>query len=192
MGRIMKRWWLVILLLLSVGINLGVLLTLAAGKLGRQSPARPSLSLEQELAGLESRVEPFVVRMADELGVEGEIRRQFADHQRRFFEQTARARRSYRQVQQQLVREIGGPAPDRQRVDLLLDELAQAYAVQERAFVDNLLDTREILEPAQWRKFSRYLRRVRQATQAGAKNPERRFRQQLQERQRRLAEPRDP
>ncbi len=180
----MKRWWLLILLLLSVGINIGLMLAFASGKLSQKLQPRQSLALEQELSRIEGRIGPFVRRMADELGLQDEKRRLFSRQQRRFFQKTLQAHRHFREVQKQLVHEIAAAESDRQSIDHLLDELVAAYAAQERAFVDNMVATRELLDDQQRQRFSRFLARVRQLAQGGGRSRERRARQRLQERQR--------
>ena len=46
-------------------------------------------------------------------------------------------------------------------IDAILEEIAAAHVELERSFVDNLLDTREILGPEQERRFIHFLRRLR-------------------------------
>jgi len=187
-----RRWWLLILLLLSVGINIGLILAFASGKLSQQAQLRQPSALEQELSRIEGRIGPFVMRMADELGLQAEKRRLFARHQRRFFQQTLAARRRFREVQKQLVHEIAAADPDRQSIDRFLDQLVAAYAAQERAFVDNMVATRELLDDQQRQKFSRFLVRVRQLAQGGGRSSDRRARQRFQELQRQRGQRRGP
>ncbi len=134
----MKRWWLLIALLLSVGINVGILATLAfqprlAGPAaipatGGPPPADP-------LAGdpgvgpsdplpREGRMPPVVERMADELHLEGEKREAFVEIQRAFFEQTLAARSGMARIQREIRREVTSEDPDRERADRLLAEAA--------------------------------------------------------------------
>ncbi len=165
----MKKWWLVIALALSIGANIGILATRLVAT--REVPARPEV--EDAGAGgevpdaasrpLPRRLPPMVLRMADELGLEGERRDAFVANQRQFFKQTLEARARVRQLQLRLRREVTSTEPDRVAVEELLEQLTAARVDLERAFIDNLLDTREILDPEQQRRFQHFLGRLRQA-----------------------------
>ncbi len=82
----MKRWWIVIALLLSVGVNVGILATLATRKLASSPP--PSADgpapppLREEAREEEGGSFPRVHRLADRLGLEGEQRRRFVTSSR--------------------------------------------------------------------------------------------------------------
>ncbi len=158
----MKRWWLVIALALSIGANIGILAT-------RLVPARPEVQdvgAEDEGPDV-SRPSPrelprMVLRMTDEMGLEGQRRDAFIANQRKFFQGTLEARARVRRLQFQLRREVTADEPDRKAVEELLEQLTAARIDLERAFIDNLLDTREILDPEQQRRFQRFLGRLRQ------------------------------
>ncbi len=162
----MKRWWLVIALLLSLGINIGLL----AGRAFQPRPAEvedvedpvDDGRVEMPAMPREGRLPPVVHRMADELGLEGAKRDAFVEIQRTFFEQTLTARRRMVQVQGRVRDEITSGEPDREALDALLIELSDAHTALERAFVTNLLDTRELLDPGQERRYMRFLRHMRQ------------------------------
>ena len=157
----MKRWWLMIALLLSVGINVGILATLAFQS---RSPAKeatvepPDRSAE---APREEREPRIIRRMADELRLEGEKRAAFTQIQRTFFEQTLAARSRMARLQREIRAEVTATDPDRDALDQLLVELSAAHTDLERAFVINLLDSRELLDGEQERRFMHFLRRIR-------------------------------
>ncbi|MEE8523247.1 MAG: periplasmic heavy metal sensor [Thermoanaerobaculia bacterium] len=171
----MKQWWLVMALLLSVGINIGILAgrawpgreapeggggaAVAADRWGREPPP------EAPAAGREApRRQPRVVeRMATELRLSGDERERFIERQVSFFEQTIAARIRFGRLQNELSGELVVGDPDRQRIDALLADIAAAHVDLERAFVDNLLDTREILDPEQQRRFLHFLQRLRRS-----------------------------
>ncbi len=119
----MKRWWLVIVLLLSVGLNLGILAAIAARRAqpgpGPRDP-RPAEALNPVADPL-----PRLPRLADRLGLEGEERRRFIDIQWELFQKTGRLRLRRGEVHRELKRELTRGEPDRQRVDQLLRESAR-------------------------------------------------------------------
>ncbi len=158
----MKQWWLIIALLLSLGINIGLFA-------GRFLPARevPEAAMDPEPPppppGRErDRLPPVARRMADELGLAGEERRAFLDIQRTFFQQTLSARARVGRLQAQVRREMFAEEPDREAIDGLLERIAEAHVDLERAFVDNLLAARELLDPEQEKRYLRFLHRLRQ------------------------------
>ncbi len=166
----MKQWWLVMALLLSVGINIGILA-------GRAWPGRGAVDNGGgTVEGPEAEAPPadprtswrgrqprFVERMATELGLEGEDRERFIERQASFFEQTVTARIQFGRLQNELRRELIEGRSDRDRIDALLEEIAAAHIELERAFVDNLFDTREILTPEQQRRFLYFLHHLRRS-----------------------------
>ena len=183
----MKRWWLMIALLLSVGVNVGILATLAfqgrspgSGATDGGTEALPTGEIgaggAEDPAPRPERQPPVIRRMADELGLEGEKRAAFIDVQRAFFEQTLGARSRMARLQREIRREVTSEDPDREALDRLLVELSTAHTDLERAFVTNLLDSRELLDREQERRFMHFLRRLRQVRG----EVERRFRERWQ------------
>ncbi len=161
----MKRWWLMIALLLSVGINVGILATLAfqsrspdKDAVVEAPPGKPDRSAESPREELQPRI---IRRMADELRLEGEKRAAFTQIQRTFFEQTLAARSRMARLQREIRAEVTATDPDRDALDQLLVELSAAHTDLERAFVTNLLDSRELLDGEQERRFMHFLRRIR-------------------------------
>ncbi len=182
----MRRWWLLIALLLSVGINIGILATLAfqarSAALEGDELAKTSVADAETAEGAdgdpagdsaadgaagesparEERFPPVIQRMANELHLEGEKRATFIDVQREFFEQTLTARARMERLQREIRREVTSGDPDRDDLDRLLVELSAAHTDLERAFVNNLLDSRELLDSEQEKRFMHFLRRMRQ------------------------------
>ena len=149
----MKRWWLVILLLLSLGLNLGMLLPRLGG--ASKEPLDDPPASEQ-------RMPPILRRMANELRLQGETRQTFLSMQHEFFRQTREGREKVGRIQDELRREVVSRNPDRERVDRLLDELASTQAHLERVFVTHLLDSRELLDGRRERQFLRMMQHLRQ------------------------------
>ena len=171
-----QRWWLIIALLLSLGLNLGFL---ASRVLQQRSAAAgdvdgvPRAGSAEDPERLEGRLPRLVRRMADELGLEGEQRVAFVEIQRTFFAETLAARGRMAQLQNEIRREVTSENPDRQALDEKLSELSVAHTDLERAFVTNLLDSRELLDSDQERRFMHFLHRMRHVRA----DVERRFRE---------------
>ena len=173
----MKRWWLIIALLLSVGINIGILASRVwpPRASDQTTPAVPGQRRAERPGPPIDRVPPVIFRLVDQLGLRGEDREAFIDIQRRFLERTRSARTRVGRLQIRLRRELGAAEPDRARIDELLDQLGAAHAELERAFVDDLLSSRELLDAEQEKIFLRFLGRIRQFR----KEDERRLRERL-------------
>ena len=170
----MSRRTLGFVLLLSLGVNLGLL---AAVGLQLWSDRRaPSVEeVVEEPAALETgalldeerfRVETAPVRrraaaLADELGLEGERRDRFVAVQRRFLEGTWIERRRVLGLQLRLRRELGAPRPDQRTVDELIDQLAAARRELDRGLARTVFETRELLEPEEERLYLRFLDELR-------------------------------
>lgn len=157
----MRRWWLVLALLLSVGINVGILSVLAVHRLSPPGP--PARMPPAVTAGVE--------RFADHLGLEGESRQRFVELQRGFFESTRKGRERMERLRRQLRRELTARRPDRERVEETLAELARTYAGLEGAFARLVLDTREVLNPRQQREYLRFLARLRAGVEGARPGP---------------------
>lgn len=187
----MRRWWLLVALLLSVGINGGILGTLAvqhfrqpappAGPEFEPAPPRPGeLEPPPEPGGPPpgpaapdlAEPRPELGPLADRLGVTGESRRRFLDLQERFV--AARREQRFRivQLQAELRANLVAERPDRARVQAATQALGEAYAALDRALADNILATREILTPEQQRRFLVFVEaRLRQLQAGGAPKP---------------------
>ena len=104
----MKRWWLWIVLLLSLGVNVGILTTLAVDRLrgGEAPPADP-------VSGRPARPAPGFQNLADRLGLEGERRQRFIDIQRGAFERMRGDRQRLRAARLELRRELVSGTSDK-------------------------------------------------------------------------------
>jgi Spy/CpxP family protein refolding chaperone len=150
-----KRWWLVLALLLSLGVNLGILAVLVLHRLRPPPPPPEMLPAPVLEAGVE--------RLADRLGLTGDPRQRFVELQRGFFETTRRERQRMVELHQELRAELTSGDPDRQRVEAILGELGQGYSAVEGALARLILDSREVLDPRQQRQYLIFLSRLRGA-----------------------------
>lgn len=147
----MRRWWVVIALLLSVGVNVGLFAAILAGR-WKAAPA------------VEERQPPAVERLqklADRLGLQSEARRSFLAYQRRFFFATARDRRHLGAVNRELRLELVSENPDPQRVEQLTAESSALYLKLERALAGNVLASRKLLDPRQEKVYLDLIRQLR-------------------------------
>lgn len=150
----MRRWWVVIALLLSLGVNLGLVAAVAT----RRIAARPEGPRPQEMGG---EPLPRFRRLANHLGLEGEQRRSFLDLQRQLFEETVRVRMRQAEAQREVRRELLSREPDRERIDALLQQSARDFLTLEQALTKNIVATRDILDPGQEREYLRIVSRMR-------------------------------
>jgi Spy/CpxP family protein refolding chaperone len=114
-------------------------------------------------------------RLADRLGLQGEVRERFIAQQRSFFLATAHDRQRLRRIHAELRRELASPEPDRARTDRLTEEASRTYLELERAMVANVLTTREMLDPEQERLFLEFVGRRGPGRFAAPDEGERRF-----------------
>jgi Spy/CpxP family protein refolding chaperone len=162
-----RRWWLIIALLLSVGVNIGILATLATRRMARPERQPPPPREEPAQRPDQPGGPPRASRLADRLELEGEPRQRFLDIQQQFFEQTVSIRRQMAETQREVRRELMSPEPDRQRIDALLKDSALGFLLLEQALAKNVVATREILNPEQEREFLRFVASLRPQGPAG-------------------------
>ena len=158
----MKRLFLPLLLVLSLGVNIGLVVDQLAGS-DRPSDPEDVHATSDDDRQLPPRLQKRLERMAGDLTLEGEARERFLELQRQFFartiDHTERARSARRELRQVLLSEM----PNRARAEELLSQAGAAQTAVEVAFVDNFFETRALLEsPEQIRRFQRFMRRVRQ------------------------------
>jgi hypothetical protein len=167
-----RRWWLTIALLLSVGVNIGILATLATRRAvrperrpppPREEPAPPA---GPEESGQEGGP-PRAGRLADRLGLEGEPRSRFLAVQQQFFEQTLRIRLHMTETQREVRRELMSPAPDRRKIDALLQDSARDFLSLEQALATNIVESRKLLDPGQEEEFLRVVASLRPQAAGG-------------------------
>ncbi len=156
----MRRWWLWVALMLSLGVNVGILGTIAAHRFGqRPQPARQvDLPRSGQLPPLNT--------LADRLRLTGERRDRFLEVQREFFTEVTSRRIELATLRQELRRELTARQPDRGRIDRILERTGEATAALDGAFVANVLASRELLDRRQQRLYFRFLQRLRAGGEA--------------------------
>lgn len=155
----MKRWWLVILLLLSVGVNAGLLAQRgrAEEKRERREAGRRGDRDARGDKGEQARpprLTRLLDRMVEQVGVEGEQRQKFVALHESFFERTLATRERLRQSQKALRDNLASPAPDRALADSQAAEIAAAQKEIEAAFIDNFFAAGALLDEGQKARYS--------------------------------------
>ena len=148
----MRRWGLAIALLLSVGINVGILSVLAVHRL---RPARPP-RLE-----LPARPGPRLAALADRMGLEGERRERFLELQLRLLQRTRENQARLTMLRRELRRELVAPEPDPERARRLAAALGTAYQTLEGDLARAVLETRELLDGREERLYLDFVARLR-------------------------------
>lgn len=151
----MRKGWVWVALLLSVGVNIGVLATLGV--------SRARMKARWERPQEADRMQRFE-RLAHHLELEGEAREQFMRIQRSLFQHTLQHRESLHGLRAELQGELMSDSPDREKVGRLLDEIGATHRDLNRALVENVLATREILTPEQQQRYLRVVERMRNGT----------------------------
>jgi hypothetical protein len=160
----MRRWGIVLLLLASLGLNLGVIGMLAFEK-ARPKPPDPHPPDGPELAGAgNGDLIARLPRFANYLGLEGVERQRFLDIQVALFQETTRLRLRTAEIQRSLRLELTGEKPDPARTDKLLRDSAEVYLQLERAFVKSVLESRQLLGEKQEQRYLQVLARLRSTT----------------------------
>jgi Spy/CpxP family protein refolding chaperone len=155
---------MIIALLLSVGINAGLLAAVVARRVRaeherppREEPPPPEMEPQ---GGGGGDALPKVRRLADHLGLEGEQRRQFLEIQLRFFSDALSRRLQLAETRRDLRRELTGAHPDDARIQALLRSASGESLALEQALVRNVLETRRLLTPEQDREYLQIVRRL--------------------------------
>ncbi len=145
----MKRYALAIALLLSLGVNVGLL--------GVQ--VLRARAAERWDRGARWSEEGIGERLARRLDLAGDERERFLAQQRKLGRSVLEGRRRVHASREALRAELIAPKPDRARVEALLAEVATAQAAIDRAFADNVLESRELLSGPSERAYLRFVER---------------------------------
>ena len=146
----MKRGWVWVALLLSVGINIGVLATIGVSR----ARAKAGLERPRDRGG-----SPPVERLATHLDLDGEARDQFLDIQQTLFRSMQQHQGSLQELRTEIRREIMSDLPDPLNVDRLLGEVGAIHMDLDRAMVESVSATRKILTPEQQKRYFEVLER---------------------------------
>lgn len=155
----MRRWGLWVLLLLSVGLNLGFL-----GAWVFRGDWRPSRERPDSLGIRPGRL------LADRLELEGPSRDRFLASHEQLASAVRRNRRELFELRRRLRQTLAAPELDRQAMEALVGEIAERQRRLEESFVDHVLEIRGQLDgPA----LERYLRWISRLPAPGERRPPR-------------------
>jgi len=175
-----RRWWVSVALLLSVGFNLGLLAAVAGGRWADRGaetaagtatdpapdvepppdPAADDEGAERELGVPLAVHAPPLGRLADHLGLEGETRGRFIEVQRRLFGVHVESRLERARLGREMRRGLLAAEADRERVERLIEEMGLAYVAAEKATAETIFETRELLTPQQQRLYLHVVERI--------------------------------
>jgi Spy/CpxP family protein refolding chaperone len=189
----MKRWALWLALFLSLGFNLGLVVSRLTERadppaIDSQATQPPSSEITaeapQKLAGEDPVMaedaqaspgqpprwlERVIVRVADELGLQGEERERFFTLQREYFRRTIQARRMQRRHEFAVRRLLVSGDADRAQVEEALGKVVAAQGEVEQAFLDHYFAARELLGPQQMVRYTHFLGQLRRTSQEMAR-----------------------
>ncbi len=168
----MKRNLLFLALLLSVGINCGLLgMGIARHRmLGMTAAARDTDWRPPGAAGSDARDGRDGARLADRLELSGETREGFLRLQRELADRVHAGRRQIDEARRELRQELTSKTPDRARVESLLAGIAREQDALDRALVANVYAARELLDGPAEREYLRFVERFGAAV-AGPRPP---------------------
>ncbi|MBP9143542.1 MAG: periplasmic heavy metal sensor [Thermoanaerobaculia bacterium] len=160
----MRRNWLFLALLLSVGVNCGLLgmgimrhrmLSVPSGMPSGGAPGdhRAPGDPGERPPGRQG------ARLADRLGLLGEERERFLGLQRQLAERVHAGRRRIDDGRRELRRELTSTDLDRGRVEELLAGIGSEQNALDRALVENVLAARELLDGDAEREYLHFVER---------------------------------
>jgi Spy/CpxP family protein refolding chaperone len=147
----------VLALVLSVGINLGLIVSLALRRDRQPASEQQVVPDGHGLSGQRGRPPRGLHQIANRLGLEGEKRQRFMTLQQQLFSQVGERRPQIARKRMELRREMVASDPDRQRIETQLEEIARLELELEKSFTRTVLDSRELLSPEQERRYTRFL-----------------------------------
>ncbi len=148
----MKRAWMGLVLLVSVGLNIGFLGIAVARHRGFDG-------WRGARAGGEMPPADFGARLADRLRLSPESRPRFLALQRKLARATIEGRQEIFRLRHELRSELLAPQPDRAEIDRLLGEVDRRERELNQALVDTLLESRQLLHGRELDDYLRFLER---------------------------------
>jgi Heavy-metal resistance len=156
----LKRWGLIVVLLLSLGINLGLLAQRARHRQEHEtrSAAGEPLPTDPRAPGAPK----LALRLADRLGLEGAAREAFVAQHLVFFEDMRNHREKVRTARDVLRDNLISTKPDQALAERQLEAVSRAELELERNFIETYFKSRDLLDPEQQRLYQRFLGSLRQ------------------------------
>ena len=158
MSGLGKRWWLVLALLLSVGVNAGIFSVLA---MQRWRGPRWQTQTQRQTARPAGRGQGALDKAADRLHLRGENRQRFIVIHRKFFTENRRGQVRLEELRRQLGRQLSASQPDEDRIEQIVAELGERYAQLDRLLAKTVLASRVLLNRRQEKAYLKMLSRLR-------------------------------
>ena len=147
----MRRWGWIVALLLSLGMNVGILTTLA------MRPKAP----EAVSGGVGGNLD----QLARRLGLQQPDRERFVRLQERFLGEIRRNHRQLRRSQKALWAELGARYPNEARIREQVTEIGRLQQERHELLARVVLDSRELLDRRQLRLYRTFLLRLHRRLQ---------------------------
>ncbi|MEM7480853.1 MAG: hypothetical protein AAF481_06740 [Acidobacteriota bacterium] len=180
----MKRGVLVILLCLALGLNLGIFAMQLVGHFGERQERREARHLRHGESALEHPpqrgpwerrgrrfresgerggrwAERLQGRLADSLELEGDSRERFLELQQELMRSSLEKHRRRHRLEQELRQELIAETPNEARIDELIDEIATSFSEAERTTARLILESRQLLDEDQQRRYLGFLGEMR-------------------------------
>ncbi len=154
----MKRWGLTLALVLSLGMNAGILAMIAVHRLGSTTAEPPQM---------QGTPQQHLEQLADWLRLDGDERQDFLELQQRFFRGMQENGQEIRRLHDRLRREVTSRQPDRSQVDEIVQQLGTRFEARERLMVDTVLDSRQLLNRRQQLQYQMFFARALRRMMAG-------------------------
>lgn len=187
----MRRWWPILALLLSLGINVGLVTALvidrsrARDDAGLEAPPNPDALPPGQGGPGQLAPGPRFKLAAERLGLAPEARERFLALEQRHFAEARAARLRVQEAREAIRRALLAAELDETEIERLTAAANAAVAEQDRGFVRHLVELKGILEPAQFERYLAFLTRARAAGAAMDRrppNPRPRLRDRLRQR----------
>ena len=164
-----RRWWIP-LLLVSFGMNLGLLVAVGARYLnsetseGSEGRSRTHRQQNREERPQDPRhesrgevPEDHLDRLVARLGVEEEHREDFLLLQRQFFKRVRIQHQAVEQARRELHQALVQNDPDREEIKRLLKASSKVSADMERSLVEHVLEARSLLDDDVEERYLQFL-----------------------------------
>lgn len=150
----MRRWWLLVALLLSLGVNVGVLATLGAQRF-REEPPRVEAPEDPESPRPEQ-----LRHLGRRLDLEGEELERFVSLHQEFLRSSRATRERWQGVKREVRHRLAAHDPEMEAIEPLLEEMAAAYLELERGLAAHILVAREMLDGEAERRYVHFVSRL--------------------------------
>jgi hypothetical protein len=148
------RWWLAVALVLSLGVNVGVLATLAVQRL-RAEPA-----VEAPRAPREAPRPEQLHHLGRRLQLEGQELERFVALHQEFLRRSRESRERLASLRREARRQMAAGEPSMEALEPVLQEMGAAYLELERELAAHVIEARQMLDPEAEERYLRLISRL--------------------------------